>query len=249
MTQFRRILDKIFKRAALGFDPEYRPQPVHLAEGVWSLERHLRMPGGPILPSRTTIVQLSSGSLALISPPPPHAETYSMIDALGTVSALVAPNSFHYLYVNDAVTRYPSATLYLAPGLQQRIPSLPAGIDLSQSLPAPELEQASLCPAHGVAEVFLFHRPSRILILSDIAFNLVHFERVVDRIFWRSFGAPSELGPSRTARLMLLSDRPAARQALRRVLEWPFERILVAHGEVVQTDARARFERAFAAYV
>jgi hypothetical protein len=249
MPQIRRILDEVFKLATPGFDAEYRPPPARLADGLWSLERHLRLPAGPILPSRTTVVRLGSGNLALISPPPPHDETFSTIEALGTVSALIAPNSFHYLYVNDAVRRYPDAALYLAPGLQARIATLPPGIDLRDGLPTPDLEQVSLCPAHGASEAILFHRPSRILILSDVAFNLVHLDRALDRMFWRAFGVPREFGPSRTARLMLLNDHRVVRQALRHVLEWPFERIVVAHGDVVQTDARARFERAFAAYI
>jgi hypothetical protein len=247
--EIRRLLDGIFKRAALGVAPDYRPAPTRLAEGVWSLERHLRMPGGPLLPSRTTIVKLSPTSVAVISPPPAHEETFQMIDALGTVAALIAPNSFHYLYVNDAVRRYPDATLYLAPGLQERIATLPPGVDLAESTPSPDLERVILRPPHGVSEVLLFHRPSRILILSDLAFNLVHVDRSFDRVFWRAFGVSREFGPSRTARLMLLNDRSVVRPVLRRILEWPFERIHVAHGEVVQTDARARFERAFAAYL
>ena len=245
----RQLLDRVFKRAAPGVDAGYRPPPVRLADGVWSLERRLRMPGGPLLPSRTTIVRLGSGGLVVISPPPAHDETFAMIDGLGPVTALIAPNSFHHLYVGDAVRRYGDAMLYLAPGLQERIASLPPGVSLAESPPSPELDRIILRTPHGASEVLLFHRPSRILILSDLAFNMIHVDRSLDRIFWRAFGVPREFGPSRTARLMLLNDSSVVRPVLRRVLEWPFERIQVAHGEVVQTEARARFERAFAAYL
>src|SRR5262245_30885748 len=129
MTEMRRFLDGVFKRATPGVAADYRPAPTRVADGVWSLERHLRMPGGPLLPSRTTIVRVSPTSVAMISPPPAHEETFGMIDALGTVAALIAPNTFHYLYINDAVRRYPNATLYLAPGLQERIATLPPGND------------------------------------------------------------------------------------------------------------------------
>lgn len=225
------------------------PPAMHLADGVWSLERHLRMPGGPLLPTRTTIVRLSSGGLALISPPPPHPETFAAIDALGSVEVLLAPNSFHYLYVTDATRVYPRAKLYLAPGLQARVAALPPGLDLATQSLSPDFDQAILDSGRGIAEAILFHRPSRILLLTDCAFNLVHLEHASDRLFWRLFGVPREFGPSRTARMMLLSSRQRTAEALRQVLAWPFERILVAHGEVVQTDSRARFERAFARYL
>jgi hypothetical protein len=249
MSSKRQLLDRLFQLSAPGVVESHRPPAVRLADGVWSLERHLRMPAGPVLPTRSAIVRLNAGGLVVISPPPPHAETFAMIDALGPVDALLAANSFHYLYVAAAVQRYPAAKLYLAPGLQERIPSLPPGNDLAASPVAADFEQAIVDSGRGMSEVILFHRASRILFLTDCAFNLVHVERAFDRMFWRLFGVPAEFGPSRTARMTLLSAPERIGETLRRVLEWPFERIFVAHGDVVQTDARGRFARAFARYL
>lgn len=249
MATDRRLLDRLFQLGVPGVVEDFRPPPSRLADSVWSLGRHLRMIGGPILPSRTTIVRLQSGNIAVISPPPPHEETFDAIDALGRVEVLVAPNSFHYLYVCAAMERYPHAALYLAPGLADRVASLPAGIDLSESPLTPDFEQVILDAGRGISEVIFYHSPSRILILGDCAFNLVNLERASDRFFWRLFGVPGEFGPSRTARMMLLSSRERAREALRQVLVWPFERILVAHGDIVQNHARGRFQRAFADYL
>jgi hypothetical protein len=249
MAAPRPLLDRLLVSVAPGVVEGHRPPPVRVADGVWSMERHLRMTGGAVLPTRTTIVRIGSGGLVVISPPPAHEDTFAAIDALGEVEALVAPNSFHYLYLADAARRYSGARVYLAPGLCDRVPSLPPGIDLDAQLPARELEGVTLGPTRGNSEVLLFHRPSRFLILSDVAFNMIHVEGLSARFFWRAFGVPAEFGTARTARLMLLNDRRAAGAALRRVLDWPFERILVAHGEIVQNEARARFERAFARYL
>jgi hypothetical protein len=245
----RRILDRLFQLGRPGIVAEFRPPPEQVADGLWSLERHLRMPGAAVLPSRTAIVRRGSGGLVLISPPPAHVETFAAIDGLGQVEAILAPNAFHYLYVADTVHRYPQATLYLAPGLQERVASLPPGLVLSAQAVSPELEQVILAGGRGISEVILFHRASGTLLLTDCAFNLVRFERTAERIFWRLFGVPPDFGPSRTARMMLLRSRQRAGEALRRVLDWPFERIHVAHGELVQADARARFQRAFAKYL
>lgn len=249
MSSKRQLLDRLFQLAAPGVVEQHRPPAVRLADGVWSLERHLRMPAGPVLPTRTALVRLSSGGLVVISPPPPHEETFAAIDALGRVEALLAPNSFHYLYVPAAVQRYPAAKLYLAPGLQDRIASLPSGIDLATLPLSADFDQAIIDSGRGMSEVVLFHRASRIVFLTDCAFNLVHLESVFDRTFWRLFGVAPDFGPSRTARMTLLSSPDRVGEALRRVLTWPFERIFVAHGDVVQTDARGRFERAFTRYL
>ena len=41
------------------------------------------------------------------------------------------------------------------------------------------------------------------------------------------------------------SDRPAARAAMRRVLAWPAERLVIAHGPPIAHDAHAVVARAF----
>ena len=62
-------------------------------------------------------------------------------------------------------------------------------------------------------------------------------------------GIPRGFGPSRTARLMLLRDRPLVGNFIRRLLEWPIERIIVTHGEVLESDGRKALESAFSAYL
>ncbi len=66
---------------------------------------------------------------------------------------------------------------------------------------------------------------------------------------WRATGILPHFGPSRSARLTLLRDRAAVRPQLQRVLEWDFDRIVVAHGEPVECDGRRVFAAAFRSYV
>jgi hypothetical protein len=44
----------------------------------------------------------------------------------------------------------------------------------------------------------------------------------------------------------LVRDRVAFRQSLKRILEWPFERIVVAHGEVSEKGGRDELVRGYA---
>jgi hypothetical protein len=97
--------------------------------------------------------------------------------------------------------------------------------------------------------VVLFHRESATLILTDLAFHLVGMMRRFDRLAWRLAGMPAGFGPSRTSRLFLLRDRDRAAAFLERLLAWPFRRVLVAHGEALETNAASEFRRAFAAYL
>ena len=41
-------------------------------------------------------------------------------------------------------------------------------------------------------------------------------------------------------------DRKAARASIDRILEWPFERVVIAHGKLILHDAHISVERGFA---
>jgi hypothetical protein len=210
------------------------------------------MPGGPGLPNRTTIVRLASGGLLVVSPPPRDAGGLEQVDALGEVKEVLVPNSFHYLYTREFLSLHPNAVLRTAPGLHQRVPGLPVGDELTDSPPrswSGIIEHAVLGPVRGASEVVLFHRPSATLVVTDLAFHMLHFENRMERTAWRVAGVPRGFGPSRSARLTLLRDRTVAAAFLARVLAWPFERVLVAHGEPLEENARAVFRTAFAPHL
>jgi hypothetical protein len=224
------------------------PAPREIAPGLWSIDRVLRMPGGPRLPVRSTLVRLRSGGLLVVAPPPVEADASEALEALGLVEEVLAPNSFHYLGAADCLARHPRALFRTVPGLHARIPGLPASDELTDATPAPwagVLEHALLGPVRGVSEVALFHLPSATLILTDVAFHVRRHETGLERAFWRLAGVPAGFGPSRSARWILLRDRALARAFLERVSAWPFQRVLVAHGDPLEADAPAVFRKAF----
>jgi hypothetical protein len=230
----------------------FAPPPVELAPGLWSLERRLRMPGGPGLPTRTTILRLGSGGLLVVSPPPVEAGGLEPLERLGAVEEVLVPNSFHYLNARGFLARHPGARLRLAPAIRQRVPDLPPGEELGEARPsswAGVVEHAILGPVRGLSEVAIFHRPSASLVLTDVAFHMVRFESRLERAFWRLSGVPRAFGPSRTARWFLLRDRDAAAAFLARLLDWPFARVVVAHGEPLESGAADVFRRAFAPHL
>ena len=243
-------MDRFLALSAPRAVTDFTPPPRELAPGVWTLERQLKMPGGPRLPSRSTILRLQSGALLVISPPP--LSESAGIEALGRVEQVVLPNSLHYLFAGEFMARHPGARLFAAPGLHGRVPGLPPAEELEAGKPGPwpgELEFALLGPTRGICEVVFFHLRSGTLILTDIAFNLRNIERPFERIFWRLFGVPDAFGPTRTARLTLLRDHAAAARCLSEAARWPIQRIVVAHGDAVEQNAKSEFLRAFSSYL
>jgi hypothetical protein len=247
----RSIADRLMRPVRPTLVRGFAPPPAAVAPDLWTLERRLRLPGGPILSNRTTLIRLPSSGLLVVSPPPVEAGGLDALDAVGTVEEVLVSNSFHYLYAAGFHARYPRAALRLAPALRDRIPGLP-GEELGSETPAawrPAVEHLTFGPVRGLSEVVLLHRPTGTVVLTDLAFHLVRFDSAMQRLLWRLFGVPVGFGPSRTARMLLLADRPQVATFLARVLAWPIARVLVAHGEPVEVDAAAVFRRAFAAYL
>lgn len=247
-SAMERLMPALLPKTITGF----APPPEHIDSNLWTLERRAYMPGGLLLPTRTTIVRLADGGLVVISPPPLECGGFNALDALGAVRHVVVPNSFHHLHARGMLERYPGAALWVAPGLYSRVAGLPAGTELTSDAGPPwasAFDRAVLQATPQVSEVVLFHRESATLVLTDLAFHMVRFDRAFDRIAWRMNGVPGAFGHSRTARMMLLRNAADVSFFLSRILEWPFRRILVAHGEAVEADAKGVFRRAFEAYL
>jgi hypothetical protein len=248
VTTRRSLLDRFLELGQPRFVHDLSPAPREIAPGLWSMDRVLRMPGGPRLPVRSTVIRLRSGGLLVVAPPPLEAGGFEALEAHGQIEEVLAPNSFHYLGAANCLARHPRARFRTVPGLHARVPGLPASEELTDAAPAPwagVLEHALLGPVRGVTEVALFHLPSATLILTDVAFHVRRYETGLERAFWRFAGVPAGFGPSRSARWILLRDRTLARAFLERVAAWPFRRVLVAHGDPLETDARDVFRKAF----
>ncbi|HGG56699.1 MAG TPA: DUF4336 domain-containing protein, partial [Nannocystis exedens] len=89
---------------------------VQLADELWGSEYELRTAPGFYMPVRMTVIRGPAG-LMLWSPGPMDEVLAASLAELGEVSALVAPNLLHHLFLAPMQARYPQAKLYLAPGL------------------------------------------------------------------------------------------------------------------------------------
>jgi len=248
----RPLADRIMRGVRPRVMRDFAPPPVPVAPDLWALDRRLRLPPGLTLPTRTFVVRLPSRGLLVVSPPPPEAGGLDALDALGAVEEILVPNSYHYVYAEAFAARYPHAVLRVAPGLRRRVPELSTGAELGATAPpawAGAVAHRILGPVGDIAEVALLHVASATLLLTDLAFNMRHFPSRLQGAIWRLSGVPAGFGPSRSARLLLLRDRAVAAEFLAGVLTWPFTRVLVAHGDPLETDAADTFRRAFASYL
>lgn len=201
--------------------------------------------GGLQMGTRTTILR-SADQLVLISPGPFSEEDFESVEELGEVGTLAAPNLMHHLFMDRAVARYPSARVLLAPGLDEKRPDLKCDEVLSLNTRLEGLEHVFLEGMPRLNECVFYHGTSRTLILTDLAFNFVEHDHRLTRWFLTLNRAYRRFGPSRLLRHLFLRDAASLRTGLEKVLEWPFERIVVAHGEVLESSGREVLRQSYA---
>ena len=194
-----------------------------------------------------TVVRLPGPRLLLHSPVAAGAELVREVQALGPVAYLVAPNRFHHLFVGEWQQACPEASVYVAPGLERKRPDLRGAATLTNE-PEPDwagtIDQVLVSGLPLANEVVFFHRPSATLVASDLAFNVGSSSPPLTRLAFRLGGAYGHLSPTLLDRLFV-RDRSAFGRSLARILDWPFERVVVAHGRVSESGGREELARGY----
>ncbi|KYG04006.1 hypothetical protein BE21_49025 [Sorangium cellulosum] len=218
-----------------------------IADDVWAYEKDFRMPVG-YLPARATVVRRADGGIVLHSPLAFDDATARAIDALGEVRAIVAPSRLHHVFVKAAAERWPRASVLGAPGLEKKLSGVPFA-PLPRSGAAPELgDDLTVRLVEGVpyiTEHVFLHARSRTLIVTDLLFNVHEVPSIGMKVFLWLGGAWKKTAQDHVWRV-LTRDRAAAARSVADVLAWDFERIVVAHGDVIEGDAKDRARRALA---
>jgi len=228
-----------------------RPLLCQFGPGIWTVE-------GPVVPfflgfrypTRMALIRLSGGGLFAWSPVALSPALKTEVDALGPVRHLVSPNLLHHVFLAEWKSAWPHARLYASPGLRSRRKNLHFDADLADT-PDPawaaDLDQVMLRGSFMMTEIVFFHRPSRTVIFADLVQNLPPdwgggwraLLARLDGITAPNPGAPREWRAT-------FINRRAARAALERILAWPIERVLIAHGEPATAGGAILVRHAFA---
>ena len=188
--------------------------------------------------TRMTVVRLADGGLWVCSPIALSAALTEAVNALGPVRHLVSPNKLHHLFLAQWAQTWPSAKLYASPGLARRRRDLRFHAELGDA-PDPawvaDIDQVIFHGSFAMEEVVFLHRASRTAIVTDLIqrFDPAHLHG------WRRWimTLDAVVGPNgSTPREWRLSfwDRRAARSALRTVIAWDPQQVVVAHGDCVR---------------
>lgn len=213
-----------------------------LADNVWIKTYPLSVLGTSH--GRTvTIIRIASGKLVVHSMAPFSPSDLDEIRGVGEPGWLVEAMLLHDTYAREGRDRFPDVPFLGPPGFSEIVgfPTLPL-------LPAPpdwngELEVVALQGAPKLKEHAFVHLPTRTLLVADLIFNFSPQEQGWDRFFHRYIaGFKRYPGMSRIFRLCV-SDKPAFEASLAKLMALDFDRIIVGHGEVIESDGKTLLRR------
>ena len=230
------------------------------AKNIWYVHRRQNYMGLEV-GSRMTIIKLSSGYIMLISPVAIDeilkAEIESLSEFPSPVKYVVSPNLFHHLHIESCMAAFPDAQLFVAPGLpEKRASGRYPNLDFNYKILAEDdnewSEDLDLCYFEGyrifeldgpkdVNEFVFFHRESKTLVVTDIAFHFTRNSSFLVRVFAFFFGGLNKVQPLIQDQ-WATRDRLSVRKAYDVVMSWPFEKMMMGHGDLLHTDAKSRLQ-------
>jgi hypothetical protein len=210
-----------------------------LAENLWVYEQpHVML--GVNAGARMTVVRDENGAVWLHSPID-TAQLREEIAALGPVRAIVAPNQGHFQGIKEASATFPEAEIFAVPDVAARIEM---DVDLPEESAGAGILARRLRGSRVFDETVFLHVPSKTLILTDLCMNLQRLSKR-ERIIARLLGIPPRFGTTRFTKLFA-RDRDAMRTAAHEMISWDFDRVIISHGDLIETGGKAIMRRALA---
>ncbi len=213
--------------------------------GVWTSTTEVRLLKVFRVPALMTVLRLNGDELLLHSPVPLTPERRAAVDALGIVTHLYAPNSFHHLSLGFWAAEYPKAKVHGPRALTKKRPDL--RFDRFHGAPEPAfdglLDEVHI-DAFRLSETVVFHRASKTLVVADLVHNMTPTHGPT-RLYTTLAGFNGKVALSGTIKRTAFPDHAATRRSLEAVLALDFERIVVGHGEVITETPKEKLARAY----
>ena len=217
-----------------------------VAENIWVLRFPLSLLGTRL--GRTvTVIRLDSGELVIHSTAPFAPADVTAIKALGRPAWLVEATLFHDTYAEAGRAALPNIP-YLVP---DGFPVVRGGTSPLHTPPHAWAGDLAMLPLDGMPKVrehVFLHLPSRTLIVADLVFNFGPQATAWTRWFFRwPAGIREYPGMSRLFRACV-RDRAAFTRSVSRMMQWDFDRLIVGHGDIIESDAKPRLAAALATH-
>ena len=213
-----------------------------VGENIW-IQRYPLTLLGLQIGRNVSVIRLASGKLIIHSTGPFTPADVAKIRTLGQPAWLLDVTRFHDSRAGEGRAAFPDVE-YLVPETFPNQTQLRA-TTLGEAPPewAGEVELRKIDGMPRVQEFAVFHRASRTLIVGDLLFNFPE-----DANWWTKLAARWLLRLDRLVGMSLvfrsmIQDKSAFRRSLDDIFAWDFDRVIVGHGEVVETAGKELLRR------
>ncbi|KAL7470333.1 hypothetical protein ACHAXS_012070 [Conticribra weissflogii] len=171
----------------------------------------------------------------------------------GPVKYICSPNKIHHIFLKEWSDRFPDAIVYASPGLEKRQVAKGVKFDarFGKDEPEPpfanEIETVIVCGSYVMEEVEFFHKATKTAIICDLIqrfpdSSISGFKGMLMKID----GLVGENGS--TPRDWRITFWPFGKDELRKsrdaILGWKAEKLIIAHGSCVESNASDVIEKA-----
>jgi len=207
-----------------------------ITAGIWAVQRPLVLAGAQI-GCRMAVVRLPKGKLLLHSPVQVDRAWPKEVAELGDVKWIVAPSLMHTLWTADAKTIFPEAQVLAPPGFGNLRPNLEHAPLLESEEIARHFDMECIGGMPKVNEVAMCHRKSGTLLAPDLVFNIPADTGFFTRLMFRLNGGFGKVTQTRIFKSHV-KDRAAHMESIEKIFDWDFDRIVLAHGHVVNEGGK-----------
>jgi len=193
------------------------------------------------------VVRLEDGRLLIHSPAPPSDELVKELSELGEVAWLVVPNCFHHLGTPAAAAAFPGAKVVAPKSAAAKNAALRLDFAIDDPAFGDTVTELVVLPLEGVPfldETLLYHRPSKTLLAADAALRADANDHWTWRFAARVTGCYEKLRVPPDVKGEI-ADKAAAARSLAALSSLPVDRLVVAHGEIVQDAALEKLREAW----
>lgn len=198
--------------------------------------------------TRMTVIRLSLGDLIIHSPIFIDGSLKDELNKIGSVKYIVVPNKFNHIHVKNCVLTFPEAKVCGAPGLSSKRKDINFDGELGEIVPkqwAGEVDYLFFQGAPIQNEIVFFNAKSKTLIFADLIFNFEKQDSIGVKIFAWFDGIYRKPNMPRAIRWFILKYRDKAQKSVEKILSWDFDRISLAHKDIVESSAKEIVSKAF----
>ena len=219
-------------------------------ENIWTVDGPDVVFTGITMNTRMTVVQLADGRLWIHSPVQLNDAVAAFLEGLGgQIAALVAPNKFHYLFIDPWRRKYADAVIFAHEDLKKKVKSLAQSEALTNTAPpayASDIDQVLFSGNPAFREAVLFHRASASVIFTDLMQNLDTKDAgLFARLYAKFDGVASPDGGVPRLYKWLSTNKHADRKALETMKAWAPKHVLFCHGPPIDLDVAELLDREF----